>query len=218
MVPCNHERETCDGKREHSARCNEHANRALPCSVGELHFTTLAQPPLPLSHGEGSSEHASFCPADLAAGRRRSRRLRAALLDPPAAPAEGAQPVGMSFAMVGNAPPLVSATLSRSDDPRLPRTVVVVTAGSVCLTTVLSPDAPEEDRMPLSKIRLSWTTHLRSDKGTGGLSIRYSSPVYFDWSGTNTILQPIEHVTLEVDRSTRSASFTPIFRDSALIL
>lgn len=145
--------------------------------------------------------------------------LRSALIDPAAAFGASPQAVGLSFAMVGNSPPLVSVTLVRSEDPRLPRTVVVVTAGSVCLTTQLRSDAAETASVPFSQLGLQWTTHLRSGSGTDGpLAIRYTSPVYFDWSGTDTVPQPIEEFTLEFDPSTTDATFTPVFRESALVL
>lgn len=49
-------------------------------------------------------------------------------------------------------------------------------------------------------------------------AIQHSPPSYFDWSSTSTVVQPIEAITLEFDPSTTSATLTPIFRATALIV
>ena len=204
-----------DGRRRLSAMVDD-----LPTSLGynprtggmSLTFPIAREPFRPLDARKALLKVGyALLPDD---ERDQYERLRNALLDPEAPFGEGAQPVGLSFAMMGNSPPLVSATLVRSEDPRLPRTVIVVTAGSVCLTTQLHSDGAEANSVPLSEVSLRWTTHLCSGNGTDGLAIRYTLPTYFDWSPRNAVLQPIEGVTLEFDPSTTNATFTPIFRDS----
>ncbi len=138
--------------------------------------------------------------------------LRRALLDPAVPVGETPQAVGLSFAMVGNSPPMVTATLVRNDDQRLPRTLVVVTAGSVCMITQLRSDADESESIPLSQVGLQWTIHIRSDRNDDTLTFQYSSPLYFDWSSTSTLVQPVEAITLEFDPLTTRATLTPICR------
>lgn len=141
--------------------------------------------------------------------------LRRALLDQTSAVGDGPQAVGLSFAMVGNAPPCVSATLVRRCDERVPRTLLVMTAGSICVATQLRADGEDDAMVPLSKVGLRWTTHLGP---TGEIVFQYSPPVYFDWSSAETVMQPIESMTLEFDPSTTLASFTPTLRESSMIL
>jgi len=140
--------------------------------------------------------------------------IRRALLEPAAQVGNGPHPVGLSFAMVGNSPAYVSATLARRCDERLPRTLVVVTAGSLCLVTQLRSDAEEDPAIPLHKINFQWTTHLGSEKSADVISFRYSEPTYFDWSPSDTIVQPIESMTLDFDPRTTIGSFTPTFREA----
>lgn len=144
--------------------------------------------------------------------RQQYEGLRVALLNPAMPIGEAPQSVGLAFAMVGNAPPLVSAALLRSHEPGLPRTLVVVTAGSVCMIAQLRSDDSERETVPLSSVGLTWTTQLRSNEGGQGIAIRYSPPLYFDWSSAASVVQPVEMITLEFDPATRNATLTPSFR------
>lgn len=150
--------------------------------------------------------------------RAHYERLRCALSDPNTAVGDGPQAVGLSFAMVGNAPPFVSATLVRRCADGLPKTLLVVAAGSVCLITQLRSDGEVEPVVPLSKVGLRWTTHLGSLTSSDAVSFQYSAPLYLDWSSAETIMQPIESMTLEFDPVTTIGSFTPTFRESSPIL
>lgn len=142
--------------------------------------------------------------------------LRRSLLDPIASVGERPQTVGLSFAMVGNSPPVVSAALLRANLDGLPSTLVVVTAGSVCLISQLNSDVDRPSSIPLSKIKIRWRTELRAPGEV--VAFAYSAPVYFDWTDTDTQTQPIEAVRFEFNPRTTRGMFVPIIRDSHMLL
>lgn len=130
--------------------------------------------------------------------------------------------VGLSFANLGNSPLLVSGTLLRRHDPqdRVPHILFVFTAGSLCLQIDLRSDHLE-DHIPCSaigEVAVSWTTTIRTPDGAPATTLRYSPPLFFNWSGTDLVAQPMRALELMVHAATNDASFVPVFRDTEMVL
>lgn len=123
--------------------------------------------------------------------------------------------VWFSYASIGNAPPTLACVLLQRTDHALPvpYTVAFFLAGSVCFQICLRSE--EKDRhVPISgSFNITWTSALAKPEG-GYHSIKYSSPIEFDWSELNSRFQPIEAFELTINTLTWSGEYTPIFRDN----
>jgi hypothetical protein len=141
------------------------------------------------------------------------RKLRAWLLDVMDGEDFPFLDVGLSFALVGNAPSMVVGTLLRRVDPRdaVPHILFLFAAGSVCLQVDLMSDDLEDHLQPalMGTIKIRWTNVIGDGEGR---QIEYGDPLHLDWSSLETRPQPIEAVMLEFDPRTTHGRFTPIFR------
>jgi hypothetical protein len=140
--------------------------------------------------------------------------LRRWLLEDGPDPAAGLK-VGLSFASVGNAPPLVAAALLRRtvDAPALPHTIFIFCAGSVCaqidLGAALStPDAPASS----ARLGIRWTNILSGDPDKPDIRLDYDEPAEFDWSSIDTAQPPIESLELTFNPRTSEGTLRPILR------
>lgn len=127
--------------------------------------------------------------------------------------------VGLSFAMVGNAPPLLAAALLRrtTAKPELPEMIFVTTLGSICLQIALNPDAPGKSEEPLRQGRpaIAWTNVLEPP-GIEPISIAYGQPVHLDWARAELELPAVEAIRTIVNPRTGEGRMVPILRQSAL--
>ena len=148
-------------------------------------------------------------------------QLRAWLLDLDDAVDFPMLEVGFSCSMIGNAPPILGATLLRRTNPHdvVPHILFVFVAGSVCLYIDLRSDHME-DHIPFSPVgavNLRWTAHVE-DNETKVMQWQYAQPVFFNWSSVSSEMQPIEAIWFRFNPETRSASFELTFRNSAVIV
>lgn len=143
------------------------------------------------------------------------RKLRAWLLDVTDGEDFPFLDVGLSFALVGNAPPMVVGTLLRRVDPRdpVPHILFLFAAGSVCLQVDLMSDDLEDHLPPalMGTIKIRWTNVIGDGEGRQ-IAIEYGDPLHLDWSSLEARPQPIEAVMFEFDPRTTHGSFAPIFR------
>lgn len=93
--------------------------------------------------------------------------------------------VGISVGSLGNAPPLVSATLLRRNSLALPRPAIVfiLVAGSLCWQIDLMPDTLDDfvEIATFGCINIKWTAVV-GPSGSEQIRIEYSKPKHFDWS------------------------------------
>ena len=127
--------------------------------------------------------------------------------------------VGLSFANIGNAPPLATAVLLRraTDRRDVPHTIFVSTLGSVCLQIVLKPDTHDGD-WP-SRLRTRPDIRWRNVLGAPGeepIVIDYGAPVHLDWARASLEPPVIEAIVTRVHVPTQQGRITPVLRASAV--
>lgn len=142
------------------------------------------------------------------------RGLLAWLAEPDSKPAFDNLVVGMSFASVGNAPPLVAGTLLRrpDDTDSAPYLVYVFIAGSVCLQIQVPTDHLDLRVPSVGRLNIRCSNQLATPEG-GWEKISYSEPIQVDWHSVEARLQPIEALQLDFDPATCLGKFTPILRE-----
>jgi hypothetical protein len=127
--------------------------------------------------------------------------------------------VGLSFANIGDPPPLATATLLRRTTDRrdVPYTMFVTSMGSVCLQIVLKPDSEDGDWPSLLRTRpnIRWRNVLGAP-GHESITIEYGTPVHLDWA--RAALEPpvIEAIVTRVHVPTQQGRISPILRASAI--
>lgn len=145
------------------------------------------------------------------------KKLRAWILDPNDNNCCSLLEVGLSFASVGNAPPLaVGVLLRRTEEQDLrPRIVFVFSAGSVCLQIYLRSDSLD-DQLPLDLpgiLGIEWSNVIVGSTGSP-IRLSYGAPIHMDWRFLETSPQPVESITLNFCPKTCVGQFTPNFRKS----
>lgn len=126
---------------------------------------------------------------------------------------------GLSFASVGNAPPLLSAALlkRKSDRSDVPYMLFVTSMGSVCLQIVLKSD--ERDGPWPSALRtrpnIKWTNVIGTPENKS-LSIAYGWPTHLDWGRFDLQLPAIEAIITTVHPRRGQARMEPVIRTSAI--
>ena len=123
--------------------------------------------------------------------------------------------VGLSFASVGNAPPLVAGTLlRRTDDTDLvPYLLYVFVAGSVCLQIQVPVDRLDLHVPPVGRLGIQWSNQLAKPEG-GWEKMSYSEPIQLDWHSVEATLQPIKAFQLDFDPATCHGNITPVLQKS----
>lgn len=129
--------------------------------------------------------------------------------------------VAMSYAMVGNAPELISGTLLRRKEPtaNLPHILFVLNAGSVCLRIDLRSDHLE-DHIPCSEVgafAMSWGAWFPGPNGPER-HWTFTDKVFLNWSSLENELGPIEAITHFVDDTNNSMRMEPVIRASEMRL
>ncbi len=124
--------------------------------------------------------------------------------------------VGMSFASIGNAPPLVVGTLLRRSNPAdvIPHILFIVGAGSICLQIDLMSDHLENHLPPVraGSINVEWSNVIGNPSGLATIAFHYGKPVHLNWSSSEPEPQPIKAVVLDFNPQTCAGSLTPGFR------
>lgn len=108
--------------------------------------------------------------------------------------------VGLSFASVGNAPPLVVGALLRRTNPTdvVPHILFIFSAGSICLQIDLMSDHLEDHLppVPVGSISVEWSNVIYDPDGPATIAFRYGKPVHLNWSSVENEPQPIKAVAL----------------------
>lgn len=127
--------------------------------------------------------------------------------------------VGISFAIIGNSPPLLAAALLRrtSENRNTPYMLFVTTMGSVCLQMVLKTDALDGDWPSRLRTRpnIRWTNML-APPGEEPLALVYDDPVHLDWGRAELESPVIEAIVTAVHPHTSQAHMSAVLRQSAL--
>ena len=127
--------------------------------------------------------------------------------------------VGISFAIIGNSPPLLAAALLRrtSENRDTPYMLFVTTMGSVCLQIVLKADALDGDWPSRLRTRpnIRWTNMLEPP-GEEPLALAYDAPVHLDWGRAELETPVIEAIVTAVHPQTGQARMSAVLRQSAL--
>jgi hypothetical protein len=144
------------------------------------------------------------------------KKLCAWLLDPEDAVEFPRLEVGISFASIGNAPPLTSGTLLRRSDPAdvVPHILFIFSAGSVCFQVDLMSDHLEDHLPPVRSgmIKIEWTNIVGDPASSRELKFNYGKPLHLNWTSAVSEPQPVKAVVLDFDPGTQAGSLTPIFR------
>lgn len=124
--------------------------------------------------------------------------------------------VGMSFASVGNAPPLAVGALLRRTNAAdvVPHILFIFSAGSICLQIDLMSDHLEDHLppVPAGSINIEWSNIICDPNGPGTIAFRYGMPVHLNWSSVESEPQPVKAVVLDFNPQTCAGSLTPVFR------
>lgn len=124
--------------------------------------------------------------------------------------------VGMSFASVGNAPPIAVGTLLRRTSPTdvVPHILFIFSAGSICLQIDLMSNHLEDHLppVPVGSINIEWSNVIYDPDGPATIAFRYGKPVHLNWSSVESEPQPVKAIVLDFNPQTSAGSLTPIFR------
>ncbi len=127
--------------------------------------------------------------------------------------------VGISFASIGNSPPLLAAALLRrtSENRDTPYMLFVTTMGSVCLQIVLKSDTLDGDWPSRLRTRpnIRWTNTL-APPGEEPLALAYDDPVHLDWGRAELEPPIIEAIVTAVRPQTGQARMSAVLRKRAL--
>jgi len=124
--------------------------------------------------------------------------------------------VGLSFAVVGQAMPLVAATLLRRVDPTdvVPHMIFAFCAGPICFQIDLMSDSLEDHIPPVFTpvLKALHTVILADDDGNSPITIEYPLLGTLNWASDKSAPPPIEKIKLHINTRTNSARFEPILR------
>jgi hypothetical protein len=128
---------------------------------------------------------------------------------------------GISFAIIGNSPPLLAAALLRRtlENRDTPYMLFVTTMGSVCLQIVLKADALDGEWPSRLRTRpnIRWT-NLLAPPGEEPLALVYDDPAHLDWGRAELEAPVIEAIVTAVHPQTAQGRMTAVLRQSALAL
>ena len=144
-----------------------------------------------------------------------ARDLLIWMAEPEGEPAFQNLRVGLSFASVGNAPPVVVGSLYRrvNDADPVPYLIYVFVAGSVCLQ-IQVPVGRLDLHVPSTwRPCVQWTNQFATPDG-GWEVMKYSAPIQLDWNSPEATLQPIKSLQLDFNPTSQSGNLKPILRDN----
>jgi hypothetical protein len=124
--------------------------------------------------------------------------------------------VGLSFASIGNAPPLAVGTLLRRAVPadKIPHIVFGLSIGSICFQIDLMSDHLEDHILatPTGSVRIEWTNIVGDPQSSRTLEFRYGKQMFLNWASSLNEAQPVKEMHVDFNPGTASGSITPIFR------
>ena len=126
---------------------------------------------------------------------------------------EGRATVGLSFGSIGNAPPMVVASLLQRVDNALliPKFIFILCVGSVCLQLFLTADSLSHTGVMRGTPTLQFTVVL-GKPGAEDLRIAYNNLRVLDWSSAAPEPQPLKEIVLRFNQGTTQAEFHPVWR------
>lgn len=121
--------------------------------------------------------------------------------------------VGFSYALVGNAPPVLAGCLLRrsKDELSLPYMIFVFMAGSLCFQIWVKSDKADAHVPNVGKLGIQYTAQLPIPE-RGYLPVRFSDPRQFDWSDNKSIHQPFGFFDLRFNPHTQVGKIIPVPR------
>lgn len=127
--------------------------------------------------------------------------------------ASGSATVGLSFGSIGNAPPMVLASmLKRIDDALLiPKFMVIVVVGSVCIQLFLWGDGYLQNGVAYGTPSLVFKAYF-PNPGHQDFCIAYDHPHDLDWSSAVPQPQPLKEMVLKFHPGTTEGEFFPDWR------
>jgi hypothetical protein len=121
--------------------------------------------------------------------------------------------VGLSFASIGQAPPLAVGTLLRRTRPddKIPH---IVFSLSICFQIDLLSDHLEDHipLAPLEAVRIEWTNIVGDPDSSRTLEFRYGKQMFVNWASPLNEPQPVREIHLDYNVRTAKGSITPVFR------
>jgi hypothetical protein len=124
--------------------------------------------------------------------------------------------VGLSFASIGQAPPLAVGTLLRRavPDDKIPHIVFSLSIGSICFQIDLLSDHLEDHipLAPLEAVRVEWTNIVGDPESSRTLEFRYGKQMFVNWASPLNEAQPVREIRLDYNVRTARGSITPVFR------
>jgi hypothetical protein len=124
--------------------------------------------------------------------------------------------VGISFASIGNAPPIAAGQLLRriNSTDFVPHILFIFSAGSVCLQLDLMSDHMEDHLPPVPRgtIKINYSNVVGDEAGNPALRFEYGPPTHLNWSSLLPTPQPIQAMIFDFNPRTTEARFTPVFR------
>jgi hypothetical protein len=124
--------------------------------------------------------------------------------------------VGISIGSIGNAPPLVVATLlKRTKAPEIfPHTILGLCAGSVFWFIDLMSDDLEapEGALPFGFLDPRWNVEI-SDGISDRVRVEYGPPQHFDWSSDSLIPTPVGALAHRIDPIRNRAQISVEWRE-----
>jgi len=124
--------------------------------------------------------------------------------------------VGLSFASIGNAPPLAVGTLlsRRIPEDKIPHIVFSLSIGSICFQIDLMSDHLEDHILlaPAGSVQIEWTNIIGDPQSPRTLEFRYGKQMFVNWASPLIEAQPVKEIHLDFNPGTGAGSITPIFR------
>jgi hypothetical protein len=121
----------------------------------------------------------------------------------------------MSFAMIGNSPPLVAGYLYKRTAPidSIPYMVFLFLAGSICIQINLISDHFDENvpLSPIGRIKIGMVTTIAG--GNDSMELQFSEPHPMNWTSIEKQPQPIQCMEFKFNQLSRHGVFKPIFRN-----
>lgn len=121
--------------------------------------------------------------------------------------------IGLSFGLIGAAPPIVGAYLLERTQKELliPEYLFLLCAGSVCAQTFLYADDITDAGIAIGTPRLDFTAAFPMNDGRL-FRIKYGTPQVLDWSSILTGAQPLKEMVLRFNQHTEQGIFLPVWR------
>ncbi len=141
------------------------------------------------------------------------KTLREALQDTAKGFEGGIGRIAISFGMVGNAPPVISAVLLRkqTSETRLPKTILIFSAGSVCCQIPLWQDDEIVRETDIGNVTVNWRLAFGC-VGSPEMVISYGNGKLVNWSSNVSRLSDLSEIQLYFNLITRNGWLVPVWK------